>query len=117
MKLRNKSSKDLVERLHKEGIKNKANVWKAVAKELNRPRRKRFEVNLARIEKHSKPKEKIIVPGIVLGSGEIKKKVVIAALKFSGNAKEKIEKSGGECLSIEELYEKNPEGKGVRIMG
>ncbi len=117
MKLRNKSSKGLVEKLHKEGAEKKANVWKAVAKDMNRPRRKRFEVNLTRIEKHSKAKETIVIPGVVLGSGNIKKGLTIAALKFSGKAKDKIEKSGGKCLSIEELYEKNPKGKGIRIMG
>ncbi len=117
MKLRNKSSKPLIEKLHKEGIEKKAKVWKAVAKDLNRPRRKRFEVNLTRIEKNSKPKETIVVPGVDLGGGGIKKQVVVAAMKFSGKAKEKIEKSGGKCLSIEDLYEKNPKGKGVRIMG
>lgn len=117
MKLRNKSSKYLVEKLHKEGTEKKTNVWKAVAKDLNRPRRKRFEVNLTRIEKHSKAKETVVVPGVVLGNGDIKKGIVVAALKFSGKAKEKIEKSGGRCLSIEELYEKNPKGKGIRIMG
>ncbi|MEE9322977.1 MAG: 50S ribosomal protein L18e [Candidatus Aenigmarchaeota archaeon] len=117
MKIREKASRPLVEKLYKEGIEKKADVWKAVAKGLNRPRRKRFEVNLARIEKHAKPKETIVVPGVVLGSGEIKKRIVVAALKFSGKSKEKIGKSGGECLSIEELYEKNPKGKGIRIMG
>jgi large subunit ribosomal protein L18e len=117
MKLRKKSSKPLIEKLHKEGIERKANVWKAVAKGLNRPRSKRFEVNLTRIEKHAKPKETIVVPGVVLGSGNLKKRVVVAALKFSGKAKEKIEKSGGKCLSIEELHEKNPKGKGIMIIG
>jgi large subunit ribosomal protein L18e len=107
----------LIEKLHKEGSTSEKKVWKAVAKDLNRPRRKRFEVNLTRIEKHSKPKETVVVPGVVLGSGEVKKRVVVAAMKFSGKAKEKIEKSGGKCLSIEELYEQNPKGKGIRIMG
>ena len=117
MKVREKASKPLVEKLYREGTERKADVWKAIAKGLNRPRRKRFEVNLTRVEKHAKPKETIVVPGVVLGSGDIKKRIVVAALKFSGKAKEKIEESGGKCLSIEELYEKNPKGKGIRIMG
>lgn len=117
MKLRNKASKPLIEKLYKEGMEKEAKVWRAVAKDLNRPRRKGFEVNLTRIEKHAKAKETVVVPGVVLGSGDVKKRIVVAALKFSGKAKEKIEKAGGECLSIEELYEKNPKGKGLRIMG
>ncbi|MCK5022731.1 MAG: 50S ribosomal protein L18e [Candidatus Aenigmarchaeota archaeon] len=117
MKVRKKASSELVEKLHVEGIKNGSNFWKAVAKGLNRPASKKFEVNLTRIEKHAKVNQKIVVPGVVLGSGEIKKKLTIAALKFSGRAKEKIEKTGGQCLSIEDLYEKNPKGTGLRIMG
>ncbi len=117
MNVRDKASKELIERLYREGSKNRVNLWRAVAKALNRPRRKRHEVNLVRIEKYAKPKETIVVPGVVLGNGEIKKRVVVAALRFSGKAKEKIEKAGGKCLSIEELYESNPKGKGIRIMG
>jgi large subunit ribosomal protein L18e len=119
MKLRKKNeiTKALVEKLHVESEKNESGVWNAVAKNLNRPRRVRFEVNLSSIERYAKPKETIIVPGVVLGTGVITKHVNVAALRFSGNAKAKIEKAGGECLSIEELYEKNAKGKGIRIIG
>ena len=92
-------------------------IWKAVARGLNRPERKGYEVNLLRIEKYAKPRGKIVVPGVVLGSGGIKKAVTIAALKFSGAAREKIEKAGGKCLTIEEMGKENPKGKGIRIMG
>lgn len=117
MKAREKASKGLIEKLYKGGAEQKAGLWKAVAKGMNRPRRMQFEVNLTRIEKFAKQKETIVVPGVVLGEGDLKKDVTVAAFRFSGNAKEKIEKSGGRCLSIEELHEKNPKGKGIRIMG
>jgi len=118
MKIRDKEEylKELIGKLYSEGVKRN-NIWKVVAEELNKPKRKMREVNLLRIEKYAKPKETIIVPGIVLGSGEIKKHVNIAALRFSSSAKEKIEKAGGKCLSIEELFEKNPEGKNIRVIG
>ena len=117
MKLRNKNPalKDTINDLHKMG--SKAPLWKAVAKGLNRPRRGVYKVNLYDIEKHAKPKETIMVPGNVLGSGDIKKSVTVAALRFSKPAKEKIEKAGGKCLSLEELAEKNPKGSKIRIMG
>lgn len=118
MKIRNKNecTKALVEKLHAEGIKG-SGFWQAVADDLNRPSRVKFEVNLSCIEKYAQPKETLIVPGVVLGNGEITKHINVAALKFSGSAKQKIEKAGGTCLSIEELYDKNPKGKGIRIMG
>ena len=114
MKIREKNPdlKNLVMNLQKG-----KQAWRAVAEGLNRPRRGRHEVNLYRIEKHANPKESVVVPGIVLGDGEIKKSVVVAALKFTKGAREKIEKAGGRCLSIEELLEKNPKGEKLRIMG
>jgi large subunit ribosomal protein L18e len=119
MKVKNKNehTKALVEKLYGESVKSASGIWKAVAVDLSRPRRNQFEVNLSSIEKNAKPKETIIVPGIVLGTGEIKKHVTVAALRFSGSARTRIEKAGGTCLSIEELYEKNPKGKDVRIFG
>jgi large subunit ribosomal protein L18e len=88
---------------------------RSVARALNRPRRSRFEVNLHRIEAYAKPKEYVLIPGIVLGTGEITKPVTVAALRFSRIAKDKIEKSGGKCLSIKELLEAKTEN--IRIMG
>ncbi len=119
MKIRKKGQnlQELIGNLSRHGSEKKADVWKAVARSLNKPRRKRYEVSLHRIEKNSKSRDTIVVPGIVLGSGEIKKSVTIAALKFSGKAKEKIEKAGGKCLEIEELLEKDPKGHKIRIMG
>lgn len=119
MKLREKNPelKTLIEYLHKKSFELDAKIWKAVAKNLNKPTRSGHKVNLYRIQKHVKSKETILVPGVVLGSGEIKKPVNVAALKFSKNAKEKIEKAGGKCMSIQELFEKNKKGKGVRIIG
>jgi len=117
MKLREKNPllKEMIKGLKKKG--SETPVWKAVAEGLNRPRRKGYKVNLYEIEKHAKPKETIIVPGAVLGSGDIKKTVTVAALKFSKSAKEKIEKAGGKCLSIDELVEKSPKSSNIRIMG
>jgi len=51
-----------------------------------------------------------------LGSGEISGGQTVAAFSFSDVAKTKIESSGGRTLSIRELMEENPKGKGVRIL-
>jgi len=115
MKIREKNPvlKKEIESLSQAGIE--APVWKAVAKGLNRPRRRRYEVNLSRIEKFAKQNDTIIVPGIVLGEGEIRKHVTVAALKFSSEARKKIEKAGGKCLAIEQASGLEPSK--IRIMG
>ncbi len=119
MKIRktNDGLRALIEDLNRHGAEKKSKVWRAVARGLNKPKRTMYEVNVERIEKHSKARETIVVPGNVLGSGEIKKGVTIAALRFSKEAREKIEKAGGNCLEISELFEKNPKGHRIKIMG
>jgi len=113
MKTRNKNPalQDLINEL--DGRKEP--VWKAVARGLNRPRRVRFEADLTRIERHAKPNENVVVPGIVTGLGEIEKPFTVAALRFTAQAKQKIEKAKGICMSIKEIADKNP--KKVRIIG
>ncbi|RLI97763.1 MAG: 50S ribosomal protein L18e [Candidatus Aenigmatarchaeota archaeon] len=117
MKTRDKNpvSKALIEDLKEKGLKIPA--WKAIAGGLNRPRRKSHEVSLYGLEKNAKKGENIVVPGTVLGTGELTKPLTVAALRFSSSAREKIEKAGGKCMEIEDMMKENPEAKKVRIMG
>jgi len=106
----------LVVFLEKTASKNKAPVWKEVAERLCAPRRKRPEVNLYGLDKHCKDGETAVVPGKVLGIGNVSKKLTVAAQSFSGSAKRKIENAGGKALGIKQAAEANPKGTGVRIM-
>ena len=117
MKIRNKNpaGKELIGSLLEMGLKTPA--WKAVAKGLNRPKRKAYEISVSKIEKYAKKGENVVVPGTVLSDGEISKSLTIAALHFTASAKEKIEAAGGKCISIEDIMKENPSAKKVRIMG
>lgn len=108
--------KALIEELKKKSIEKKSNFLKDIAEKLNKPRRQRVEVNLAHIERYAKKNETIIVPGVILGYGELTKPLTISAWKFSKPAIQKIEKSKGKAISIEELVSKNPSGTNVRIL-
>jgi len=94
--------------------KDKKPIWKRIAKDLARPTRIRRVVNLKRINRHTKTGETIIVPGKVLGIGELKHKLTIAAWQFSDSASKKIKAAGATAVSIKELYDK---GKIGRIIG
>jgi large subunit ribosomal protein L18e len=107
----NQTLVSLVENL----MKDKKPIWRRVAKELSRPRRKRVEVNLSRIEEHAAADSTLLVPGKVLGAGSISKKVTVAAFSFSESARKLIGQAGGKALTIDSLYKSNPEGKGVVI--
>lgn len=119
MKVRAKHQelKGLIQTLHKKGVEEGAPIWSAIARGLNRPNRKGYEVNLFRIEKYANARETIVVLGAVLGSGELTKPVNVVALKFSAEAERKIRKSGGKTMHIEELADDKTKGKGMRIMG
>jgi len=96
--------------------KTKSPFWKRVYELLSRPTRKRVVVNLSKINRYAKEGEIVVVPGKVLGSGDLEKKVMIAAFAFSYSALEKIQQSGSEALHISELVKRNPEGKGLKII-
>jgi len=108
--------KKLIENLKKKSFELKAPIWRDVAEKLEKPRRKRVEVNLVDIERNTKEGDVVVVPGVVLANGNLTKAITIAAWKFSAQAKEKIEKSGSKAITIQELLEKNPKGSGVKIL-
>lgn len=103
--------------LRKASIEQKKSIWKRIAEDLEKPTRKRRIINLYKLDKHTKNNEYVIVPGKVLGTGNIKHKLVIAAWSFSDSAKEKIAKANGSCISIMEMLQKNPKAQNLRIMG
>lgn len=71
---------------------------------------------MSKVQKVAKDNETLLVPGKVLSSGELTKKVTLAAWQFSEQAKEKINKVG-KAVSIQDLMKSNPKGKSVRILG
>src|SRR3989338_1675277 len=91
--------------------------WKRVAEDIQKPSRQRRIVNLYKIDRFAQDGETIVVPGKVLSVGQLTKKVDVAAIMFSKEAKEKIISAKGKVLSIEELLQSNPKGKNVRILG
>jgi len=91
--------------------------WRRIVKDLKKPSRQRRIINIYKINKYARDGETIIVPGKVLSVGEMEKKIDVAAVNFSLDAKNKIEKANGKAMSIKELLQSNPEGKKVRILG
>ena len=108
--------KSLIEDIRKLGYKENSKFLISLAKRLNKPRRIRPSVNLAKINRYSREGETVVVPGKVLSYGSLKKKLTIAALDFSKAAEEKIKKSGGMAILIEELVKENPKGNNTRII-
>lgn len=106
---KNCETKDIIRALEK----TKAKAWKTVALKLGKSTRKMPVVNLWKISKCTKKGDNVVVPGKVLGVGELKEQLVIAALKFSKSAREKL---GKNAITITEMAEKNKEGKKIKII-
>lgn len=103
---------NLINDLKKLSLDQKVNIWKRIAEDLERPTRNRREVNLEKLNRYTEANETVIVPGKLLGEGELGHKLKVAAFRFSEKAREKV-----NAVSIRELMKENPKGKGVRIMG
>lgn len=112
----NKKDNQVLASLIDKLVRSEKPIWKKVASELAKPRRKKVQVNLSKIEELAEDGSIILVPGKVLGSGAMSKKVNIAAFAFSESAKILIAQAGGKVLSIENLHQTNPKGSGVIIV-
>jgi large subunit ribosomal protein L18e len=93
-----------------------APIWKDVALRLSRSRQLTAEVNLSRLNRVGNEGDFIVVPGKLLGSGVLDKKLNVASFEHSKSARDKIEEAGGRLMTIEDLVAENPKGTSVRIV-
>lgn len=107
----------VVEELRAVSRETGAAVWRDVAERLERSRKDRYEVNVSRLARYASEGEQLVVPGVLLATGEISVPVTVAAFRASEAARRKVEAAGGKAVSLLELAVQNPKGRGVRIMG
>jgi large subunit ribosomal protein L18e len=86
------------------------------AKMLAYPRRKMITVNVELLEKACKDGEKVLVPGKILGSGALTKKLKVVAFSASGEAQEKIKKAKGDFVEILEEIKKNQKLNDLKVL-
>ena len=95
-----KSNSELVktiDELRKASRENDAPIWKSIAKKLEGPSRNWPVVNISKIEFNVSKNGKAVIPGKIMGSGTLSKKVTVSAYSFTKSAVEKIEGAGGKC--------------------
>ena len=102
--------------LEKESRKSGKKIWKTLAKELDKTKRRRVAVNLSRINRYTEGGEIVAVPGKVLGSGMLDHQVTVAAFQFSEMALRKIELADGNALTLTELIETGTPVSQIKIM-
>lgn len=106
----------LIRFLKKQSREKDAKIWLDVAKNLAKPRRRRASVNLSRINRHTKRSDIVVVPGKILGTGNLNHSLTIAAFDLSEKAEGKLKAAKAKFVSIPELVEKNPTGANVKII-
>ena len=115
-----KSNSELVKtvtNLKKASRENDAPLWRSIAQRLEGPARNWPSVNISKLEFNVNKNSKVVVPGKLLGSGNITKKITVSAYSFSQSAKNKVEAAGGKCLSYNEFIKSNPKGTDVVVIG
>lgn len=108
---------DTVWTLRMASKRTKAPLWKDVERRLLNSRSNRREVNVDKLSKFTKEGDVIIVPGKILGAGNLGHSVIVYAYSISKLASRKINEAGGEILPLTDLIEKYPHGSGVKIIG
>jgi large subunit ribosomal protein L18e len=114
-KITNKELFDVIGGLKKASTKTGVSVFRAVAEKLSAPASQRPQVNLLKIDRNTKEGEKIIVPGKVLGTGSLTKKITIIGFSASESAIKKIEAAGSKFVPLKDFLSK-PDTK-VKIIG
>ncbi len=109
-RIKRKTNPELVETIE---LAKKNNLLD-LAKKLSGPTRKQVKINLENLNKSKE--SKFLVVGKVLSKGEINKKIKVAALGFSEQAKEKLKKADCKMLTIKQAIEKNPKLDDVKIL-
>ena len=111
--LKKKTNPEIVETII---LAKKSPKWNEVASILTNSSNKRMVKNLEEIEREVKEGDKIIVPGKILSSGNLSKKIKIVALSFSEKSIKKLDQMKLEYSTILEEMEKNKEAKELRIL-
>jgi large subunit ribosomal protein L18e len=93
----------------------KPGIWRDAARYLSSGTATWPEVNVGRLSRVVDASA-IFVPGKVLGTGNLERKLNVGAFSFSASARSKIEKAGGKAFTVEEFVKKYPEGSGVALV-
>ena len=96
--------------------KNKAPIWSRLAELALKPSRARRVLNLGQLDKFVKDNDVIVVPGKVLGTGNMSHKITLCSFSISSGGAKKVIQSGGKIIEVAQLIKNNPSGKGVRII-
>lgn len=107
--------RSVIVELRKIGVENDAPIWSEVAERLSKPSKNWAHVNVQKVQDVA-GKDVAVVCGKVLSTGALDTPIRVAAVRFSENARKKIEDAKGEVLDLLDVAKGNPKGTGVRLV-
>jgi large subunit ribosomal protein L18e len=107
----------LISDLRNAGRENEAPIWRDIASRLEGPSRHWAQVNISKVAAYSRDGENVVVPGKLLGAGEIGRAVTVVAVSASASARAKVAAAGGKVLTLHEGVIAFPKGEKCRILG
>lgn len=113
LRIRNKSNSELAETIR---LANNNKAWNKIAFILSGATRNYSSINLKEIDKKTTAGDTVIIPGKVLSTGSLTKKVRICALGISAVAKEKLKESKSEFASILDEIKSNLKAEGIKVI-
>ena len=108
---------DLIGALKNAGRTNEAPLWRDIASRLEKPSRNWAQVNVSKLDDTVGDGEHAVIPGKLLGDGEVSKACTVVAFSASASAKAKIQAKGGKVLTFQEAIKAYPKGQNCRIIG
>jgi large subunit ribosomal protein L18e len=108
---------DLIGQLRTAGRTNQAPLWRDIASRLEGPSRNWAQVNVSKLADHVRDGENAVIPGKLLGDGELAKPITVIAFSASASAKAKVAQAGGKVLTLQEALQAYPKGQNCRIIG
>lgn len=111
--MKRKTDSELVETIM---LAKKLKPWSKIANLISRPRRLQSSVNIQDIDEETAEGDTAVVPGKVLGSGNVSKKIRVVALFFSEQARKKLKDKKCEIVSVKEEIKVNPKAQGLKVM-
>jgi len=111
----NKILRGTIVLLERKARSEKIGIWREAARYLSSGTVTWPEVNVARLARIGDASA-VFVPGKVLGTGNLEKKLDVGAFSFSASARSKIERAGGKAYTVEDFVKKYPEGSGVALV-
>lgn len=97
-------------------LSTKNPAWLKLTKLLSQSTKRQSSINLGDIDKQTSMGDTVLVPGRVLGVGEITKKIRICSFGISEEALERLAKTRSEWCNILDEIKKNPKAEGIKII-